>query len=45
MYNIQYTNRFRKDYKLCKKRGMNIELLKELILLFTSTGTHADLFK
>ena len=91
MYNIQYTNRFRKDYSLCKKRGLNIELLKEviaileatgslpaqykphplkgkyqkfmechiqpnwllvwqqndkeLILLFTNTGTHADLFK
>jgi mRNA interferase YafQ len=91
MYNIQYTNRFKKDYKLCKKRGLNIELLKEaisileatgilppqykshplkgkfrgfmechiqpdwllvwkqndkeLILLFTNTGTHVDLFK
>jgi mRNA interferase YafQ len=91
MYSIQYTNRFKKDYKLCKKRGLNIELLleaisilastgilpieyrphplkgtfqgfmechiqpnwlliwkqndTELILLFTNTGTHADLFK
>jgi mRNA interferase YafQ len=91
MYKIQYTNRFKKDYSLCKKRGLNIELLKEaisilgatgtlppqyklhplkgkfqgfvechiqsnwllvwqqndkeLILLFTNTGTHADLFK
>ena len=39
MYNIQYTNRFKKDYKLCKKRGLNIELLKKAISILEETGT------
>ena len=90
-YTIKYTSQFKKDYKLAKRRGLNLSLLKkiisqlangvqldekyrdhdlsgdwkghrechiqpdwllvwqqndtELILLFTNTGTHADLFK
>jgi mRNA interferase YafQ len=52
MYSIKYTNRFKKDYKLCKKRGLNIALLKEAIAILeakgtlplTNTGAHADLF-
>jgi len=39
MYSIQYTNRFKKDYKLCKKRGLDITLLKEVISILESTGT------
>ena len=90
MYKIGYTNRFKKDFKRCKKRGLDISILekaiellrlkgnlpqtykphkltgkytncwechlmpdwllvwqqndKELILLFTNTGTHSDIF-
>ena len=90
-YTIKHTSQFKKDYKLAKRRGLNLSLLKEiisrlangeqleekyrdhdlsgdwkghrechiqpdwllvwqqndteLILLFTNTGTHADLFK
>ena len=33
MYSINYTNRFSKDLKRCKKRGLNIKLI-----------THSDLF-
>ena len=90
MYQIRITNTFRKDTERCRKRGYNMELLKEavrileiegklpasyrphklsgnykgcwechlkgdwlliweqndaeLLLLFTGTGTHADLF-
>ena len=45
MYNIQYTNRFKKDYKLCKKRGLNIELLKEAISILEVTGTLPPKYK
>ena len=90
MYAIEYTTQFKKDLKLCQKRGYNMNLFnkvasllakngklpssykphklsgkykdcwechiqpdwllvwqqndKELILLFTNTGTHSDLF-
>ena len=39
MYNIRYTNRFKKDYKLCKKRGLDIALLKQTISILEATGT------
>jgi len=90
MYSIKYTNKFKKDVKRCQKRGLDLNLLRdvvdilategklppkykphplggnyknrmechiqpdwllvwmqnetELILLFTDTGTHSDLF-
>ncbi len=28
---VKYTNQFKKDLKLMKKRGLNIELLKEVV--------------
>lgn len=31
MLEISFTTQFRKDYKLCKKRGYDMRLLKELI--------------
>ena len=33
MLKIRYNNQFKKDYKLIKKRGYNIEKLKEVINL------------
>lgn len=91
MYSIKYTKQFKRDYKLCKKRGLEMALLdntirllategclpqeyhprkligrytgywechiqpdwlliwqqfdEELILHFTNTGSHSDLFK
>ena len=45
MYNIQFTNRFKKDYKLCKKRGLNIGLLKEAISILETTGTLPPQYK
>jgi mRNA interferase YafQ len=90
MYRIGYTTRFKKDFKRCMKRGLDISILEiaiellrlngclspiykphklkgnyadcwechlqpdwllvwkqndtELILLFTNTGTHSDIF-
>ena len=31
-YIAKYTNQFRKDFKLCIKRGYNMQLLKEIML-------------
>ena len=31
MLEISFTGQFKKDYKLCKKRGYNIKLLQEVI--------------
>ena len=30
-YTIKYTNQFKKDYKLAKRRGLNLSLLKKII--------------
>lgn len=39
MYSINYTNRFKKDLKLCQKRGMDINLVSEVISLLRKTGS------
>lgn len=39
MYSINYTNRFSKDLKRCKKRGLNIKLIQNAIVLLSKTGT------
>jgi len=31
MLEVKFTSKFKKDYKLIKKRGMNISLLKEIV--------------
>lgn len=31
MLKLEMTSKFRKDYKLCKKRGLNLDLLSEII--------------
>ena len=30
-YEIKNTTQFKKDYKLAKRRGLNLELLKEIV--------------
>ena len=40
-YEIKYTTQFKKDYKLAKRRGLDIE---DLVLTLARTGTHSDLF-
>ncbi len=40
-YEIKYTTQFKKDYKLAKRRGLDIEVL---VLTLARTGTHIDLF-
>ena len=39
MYRIIYTSRFKKDFKICKKRGLDISLLEKAIKLLQVKGT------
>ena len=35
-YEIQRTSQFKRDYKLAKKRGCNIQLLKDVITILAN---------
>lgn len=39
MYELQYATSFKKDLKVCKKRGYDFSLLKEVIDILQETGT------
>lgn len=39
MFTIKTTNRFEKDVKLCQKRGYDLNLLKEVMLLLSTNGS------
>ena len=39
MYSIQATNQFKKDFKLCSKRGLNIDLLTEIVISLEKSGS------
>ncbi len=38
-FNLDFTNRFKKDVKLCLKRNYNIVLLEEVLLELREKGT------
>lgn len=38
MFEIQYSNKIKKDIKLALKRGLDIELFKEVVLLLEAKG-------
>lgn len=38
MYELQYSTSFKKDLKVCKKRGYDFTLLKEVIDILQETG-------
>ena len=38
-YTIHYSGRFKKSYKLCKRRGLNIANFETVVSLFAETGT------
>ncbi len=42
MYLIQTTNRFEKDVLKCKKRGLDLALLKEVMSILADTGKLPD---
>ena len=39
MYNLEQTGRFKKDLKLAKKRGLNMELLDKVVTALVIDGT------
>ena len=39
MYSIDYTKRFKKDLKRCQKRGLDLQLIHDVIALLKTTGT------
>lgn len=46
-YESVLTGKFKRGLKLAKKRGLNISLLEDIVILtltLIATGTHADLF-
>ncbi len=38
MYALRTTNQFSKDYKVCRKRGLNLELINETFELLEKAG-------
>ena len=38
-YAINYSSRFKKSYKLCKRRGLNIANFETVVRLLAETGT------
>ena len=44
-YIIDRTNKFKKSVKKCQKRGLNMDLLKEVLLELENTGTVSDKYK
>ena len=39
MYEIYFSNQFKRSYKKCLKRGCNKELFQEVVTLLAETGT------
>ena len=38
-YRVQWTNRFKKDYKLCESRGLDMSLIDDVISLLAENGS------
>lgn len=39
MYSIDYSNRFKKDLRLCAKRGLQLKKIYEVVRLLSCNGT------
>ena len=42
---VRYSNMFKKDYKLMKKRGMNLKLLQEVVDMLANNKILPDKYK
>ena len=42
---VKYTNVFKKDYKLIKKRGLNLKLLQEVVDMLANEQTLPEKYK
>ena len=45
MFEIKYSNKVKKDIKLAQKRGLNIELFKNVVLILEENGILPTEFK
>jgi mRNA interferase YafQ len=45
MYSIEFTNKFKKDVKLCQKRGYDLSVLRNAIDLLQESGRLPATFK
>lgn len=45
MYTIKYTTQFKKDYKLAKRRGLNIQLLENIVSKLANGEPLEDKYK
>ncbi len=39
MYNLSFSNQFKKDFRRCKKRNYQIEKIEEIFLFLAQTGS------
>lgn len=45
MLTVKYTNLFKKDYKLIKKRGLNLKLLQDVVDMLANEQTLPEKYK
>ena len=45
MYILNFTGRFKKDFKLCVKRNMNIALFEKVAMILENEGTLPSAYK
>ena len=45
LLNVKYSNLFKKDYKLMKKRGLNLALLHEVVSMLANNESLPDKYK
>ncbi len=45
MFTVVATNKFKKDFKLCIKRGLNMDLIEEIILQLEKNGSLPSHYK
>lgn len=45
MFNIEQTNKFKKDIKLAKKRGLKMELLDDIVTRLVTSGKIPSKYK
>lgn len=45
MLTVKYSNLFKKDYKLMKKRGLNLKLLQEVVDMLANNKTLPNKYK
>ena len=45
MLELKFSNLFKKDYKLMKKRGLNVKLLHEVVEMLANNKTLPDKYK